>query len=115
MERAFKDATPPKNPQVAYYHFQSSTPQELKAGTKESPVVYKLHGTMEEPASMICTEDDVVQFLAQIIREDPGLPSSITELFQRRSFLFVGYGLRDWNVRVLIRALRGRKPVDLSP
>jgi NAD-dependent SIR2 family protein deacetylase len=87
------------------------TAPKLRPGTVQAPVVYKLHGSVEDPTSMICTEDDMVQFVARVIHEEPGLPASIKELFQTCSFLFIGYGLRDWNVRVMIRAMRWAFPL----
>jgi NAD-dependent SIR2 family protein deacetylase len=109
MEQAFRDEG--KDPDVAVYNIQAKTTEELRPGTKDNPVVYKMHGSMDDPTSMICTEDHVVQFLARLIHEEPPLPNSIKELFENRSFLFIGYGLRDWNVRVMIRSMRWRNPV----
>jgi hypothetical protein len=60
-------------------------------------------------SSMLCTEDDIVQFLACIILGDPPLLTGIRQLFENHTILFVGYGLKDWNIRTMIRALRGRK------
>ncbi len=108
MEQAFRDQG--KDPEVAVYNIQAISTAELRPGTEARPVVYKMHGSMDDPTSMICTEDHVVQFLARLIHEEPPLPNSIKELFENRSFLFIGYGLRDWNVRVMIRSMRWRNP-----
>jgi hypothetical protein len=110
MERAFENEG--KKPEVRFYDILAGGAGDVPTATVEQPVVYKMHGTMDRETSMICTEDDVVQFLARIFREEPGLPRPIKELFEKRSFLFIGYGLRDWNVRVLIRALRFNNPSD---
>lgn len=108
MEEAFRDAG--KSPHVAVYNILAATTEEVRAGTEECPIVYKMHGSLDQPTSMICTEDHVVQFLARLIHEEPPLPNSIKELFENRSLLFIGYGLRDWNVRVMIRSMRWRNP-----
>jgi hypothetical protein len=113
MERAFAEV-PPKKPKVAVHNIISGICPKVPVGTVANPVVYKMHGTMDDAATMICTEDDAVQFLARLFNRVPGLPPTIQTLFEERSLLFIGYGLRDWNIRVLIRALRYAKgkPVD---
>jgi len=106
METAFQDAG--KSPKVIVHDAFSTTAPKVPAGTEKCPVVYKLHGELDNPPSMICTEDDVIQFLARLLRDDPPLPESVKALFESRPFLFIGYGLRDWNIRVLLRAMRPR-------
>jgi hypothetical protein len=108
MERAFKTAQ--KKPNVVIHDFRSKRAVNVPQGSKDEPVVFKLHGSVDQPSSMVCTEDDVVQFLAGLIHEQPPLPASIRQLFESRSFLFIGYGLRDWNIRVMIRTLRWNNP-----
>jgi hypothetical protein len=112
MERAFEEVG--KSPKVAVHDIISRISPKVPSGTSQNPIVYKMHGTMKSAATMICTEDDAVQFLAGLFKKDPGLPATIQTLFEERSLLFIGYGLRDWNIRVLIRALRYRKgmPID---
>jgi hypothetical protein len=108
MERAFKTAQ--KKPNVVTHDFRSKRAANVPQGSKDEPIVFKLHGSVDQPSSMVCTEDDVVQFLAGLIHEQPPLPTSIRQLFESRSFLFIGYGLRDWNIRVMIRTLRWNNP-----
>jgi hypothetical protein len=90
--------------------FVAKAPANVPEGSEQEPIVFKLHGSIEQPSSMVCTEDDVVQFLAGLIHEQPPLPASISQLFESRSFLFIGYSLRDWNIRVMIRTLRWSNP-----
>jgi hypothetical protein len=78
--------------------------------TGERPVILKLHGSLEDRRndSFLITEDDYVDFLG---RPDNGqIPPILFEAMQSRSFLFLGYGLRDWNVRVLLRRLSQARP-----
>lgn len=107
MERAFESARPPKTPHVALYK-RHGDQVGFPLGTVRAPVVYKLHGTVDEPRTMVVTEDDVVEFLACAFVGDPPLPPSFKALFVENSILFIGYGLKDWNVRVLLRAIRER-------
>jgi hypothetical protein len=107
METAFQIAG--KSPVVAVYDIRNPSTQSIDAASEEKPVVYKLHGTIDDHLSMLCTEDDVVQFLACVTQGDPPLLKSIKQLFENHTILFVGYGLKDWNIRAMIRAMRGSK------
>lgn len=71
----------------------------------QKPLVFHLHGCHNEPASMVLTEDDYVDFLVSIGRELKIVPPVIQGAIAGSSLLFIGYGLRDWNFRVLHRAL----------
>jgi hypothetical protein len=70
---------------------------------RESPVVFHLHGYKDVPDSLVLTEDDYVDFLIEDQAEI--LPKRIHEAFAGDSLLFLGYGLGDWNFRVLFRTL----------
>ena len=107
MERAFREGGE-KTPRVFEYERRGNS-TELPIATEDEPVIYKLHGSLDNPTSMILTEDDVVDFLACIIAHDPQIPAAVTKLFKDYSILFIGYGLKDLNVRVMLRALRGRR------
>lgn len=72
--------------------------------TSSSPVVYHLHGHDEVPESLVLTEDDYLDFLVNISREQM-LPPRIQEAFGGTSLMFIGYRLADWNFRVLFRGL----------
>lgn len=71
----------------------------------ESPVVFHLHGYYEVPESMVITEDDYLEFLVNISKEQQLLPPRIQEAFTGASVLFLGYRIADWNFRVLFRML----------
>ncbi|MFN8526916.1 MAG: SIR2 family protein [Chloroflexota bacterium] len=77
-------------------------------------VIYKMHGTVnrQDPRydSYVITEDDYVEFLTRMINET-AVPAQFLHHFRRRSFLFLGYGLGDWNLRVVLKHLR---EVDLG-
>jgi len=103
MEKAFVNAE--KFPNEEIYRVRGNT-SELKPATIKEPIVYKLHGSIKEISTMITTEDNVIDFLAAILMSEPPLPSEIKSLFTNSSILFIGYGLKDWNIRVMLRALR---------
>jgi hypothetical protein len=108
MERAFRDQQ--KSPEVAMYEMRGDRQQSLPLGTKEAPLIYKLHGSLDrKEQKLILTEDDIIEFISCVMVGDPPLPDVIKQLFENYSVLFIGYGLKDLTVRVMLRALRGGK------
>ncbi|MGQ0646278.1 MAG: SIR2 family NAD-dependent protein deacylase [Gemmatimonadaceae bacterium] len=83
-------------------------PNKLLIDLTKTTVVYKMHGTMNrtDPQwdSYVVTEDDYVEFLSRMAGQS-AVPSQFMRHFRTRHFLFMGYGLRDWNLRVLLRSL----------
>jgi DNA-binding SARP family transcriptional activator/class 3 adenylate cyclase len=78
-------------------------------------VVLKLHGgvdrdTAREWESFVVTEDDYIDYLA---RDELAnlIPVGLTAKLRRSHFLFLGYALRDWNLRVLLNRLWGEEKV----
>jgi hypothetical protein len=84
-----------------------------KITDKKRPIVLKLHGSLdrEDPDndSFLITEEHYVDFLGR--PEGGQIPQMLATAMRERSFLFLGYGLKDWNIRVLLHKLaqaRGR-------
>jgi SIR2-like domain len=71
-------------------------------------VIYKMHGTVDrrEPKrdQYVITEDDYIDFLVRMTR-NKAIPTVFADPFQTRHFLFLGYGLRDWNLRVVLNRI----------
>jgi hypothetical protein len=66
-------------------------------------LIYKMHGSIcrdaEKWDSYVITEEDYVEFLS---RMSNAVPAAFRRYFSSRAFLFLGYSLRDWNLRVLL-------------
>lgn len=73
--------------------------------TVANPVVFHLHGYNPLSESLVLTEDDYLDFLVNISRDEKLLPAPIQKAFTGTSLLFVGYSIADWNFRVLLRSL----------
>jgi len=88
--------------------------------SSQEPVVFHLHGQLGTPKSMVLTEDDYLDFLVCMSSEtsvttktsssfenaEPRLlPPRVEEAFADSTLLFLGYGLADWDFRVLFRGL----------
>ncbi len=58
-------------------------------------------------ASMVVTEDDYVDFVTAIARDERNvvIPPRVQDALALSSLLFVGYGMGDWNFHVLLRLL----------
>ena len=67
METAFQVAG--KSPKVTIYDIDGNRDELDATGDENSPLVYKLHGSVDDPRTMLCTEDDIVQFLACVYSE----------------------------------------------
>lgn len=74
---------------------------------EDRPIIYKLHGCVDkknaENDSFVITEQDYVDFLG---RAQSWVPPYLATRMAKSRFLFIGYSLLDWNVRVMLRKLR---------
>jgi hypothetical protein len=64
------------------------------------PLVYHLYGDMDIPQSMVLTELDHMDFRENIIKDEKLLPAVIRKALCSTLLLFVGYGLREFNVSI---------------
>ncbi len=76
----------------------------------EKPLVFHLHGNMRMPRSLVLTEGDYLEFLANIAvsRTEEGthlIPSVVLTAITDYPLLFIGYSLQDWTFRVLFHGL----------
>ena len=129
LERAFRDAGEPFD-LVAYQavgkhagsfvHYAPGdddgvvieVPNEYRALVPEQrTVILKLHGAVgrgnEERDSFVITEDDYIEYLTHT--ELGLLPVTLAAKLRRSHFLFLGYSLRDWNVRVILHRIWGEQ------
>jgi hypothetical protein len=75
---------------------------------EQKTVIYKMHGTIKHDApdwnSFVITEEDYVNFLSRMT-SSAAIPAIVYQHARTRSFLFLGYGLGDWNLRVILKEL----------
>jgi hypothetical protein len=79
-------------------------------------VILKLHGQVErspsrEWESFVVTEDDYIDYLAQTDIAG-AVPVSLAAMLRRSHFLFLGYTMADWNLRVILHRLWGDQPLS---
>jgi len=80
------------------------------------PVVLKIHGEVDRgPAraseSFVVSEDDHIAYLAETGLGGV-LPVTLAARLRRSHFLFLGYGLLDWSLRVFLHRLWSDGQVD---
>ncbi len=108
LTRALQEAG--KTPMIQRYHLRGDrreNPEFLLPGSPASPVVFHLFGDATEPSSLVLSENDVLDFLIAIVSERPPLPNSLLRALKRpgQSFLFVGFGVKHSDLRILSKVL----------
>ena len=83
---------------------------------ERNTVILKLHGQVERtPArtweSFVVTEDDYIDYLTQT-EVAAAVPVSLAAKLRRSHFLFLGYTMADWNLRVILHRLWGDQPLS---
>ncbi len=96
---------------------EAVTHNKFHIDLERTTVVYKMHGTVDRSPiagdSYVITEDDYVDFLSRMTRQGQGaVPAIFIKHFRTRHFLFMGYGLRDWNLRVVLKNLKRPTPAS---
>jgi len=78
-------------------------------------VVLKLHGGLDEAAaveqgSFVVTEDDYIAYLARGV-VGGAIPVALAAKLNRSHFLFLGYGMREWSLRLVLDRISGGEPL----
>jgi SIR2-like domain len=75
---------------------------------EQRPVILKIHGAVDRldsrRDSYVITEDHYIDFL-QRTEISKLVPVSLLPAMQASHFLFLGYSLRDWNLRVILQRI----------
>ena len=127
LERALNKAD--KNPRKGVYDpagLEATTDFADGADDPQRPFIFKIHGDVDVPKSVVITDEDYIQFTLRMGDRDAlhPVPETFRYQFKRMPTLFIGYSLVDYNLRLLFKTLRWkldpaqRKPaysVDLYP
>ncbi|MCI0400491.1 MAG: SIR2 family protein [Gammaproteobacteria bacterium] len=116
--------TSPKAGGEVLWHPYGKTPLEvlgkdLLIDLSKITVIYKMHGGMDRssnpPGQYVITEDDYIDFLTRMTKR-AAIPNAFADPFQSRPFLFLGYGLHDWNLRVVLNRIdkEMRRPGEIK-
>ena len=97
-----------KQPRVSVYTPNREPTGDPGKPTPESPVVFKMHGDIDRPETIVVTDEDYIQFVLRMSDKEPldPVPLKLKADLTEWTTLFVGYSLLDYNLRVLFKALR---------
>lgn len=113
MEQAFRENHPAKNPFSHCYRPRGEKVESVPESTVDHPLVYHLYGDLLDDVdpSIVIAESHLLDLLVAIARQDPPLPRNISSALrdQKTSFLFLGFGLRHWSLRILLHMLQINK------
>jgi DNA-binding SARP family transcriptional activator len=78
-------------------------------------ILLKLHGAVDplperEWESFVITEDDYIDYLGHS-ELTAVVPVSLAAKLRRSHFLFLGYEMADWNLRLILNRIWGQQPV----
>ncbi len=77
--------------------------------TEDRPILLKLHGDIDKPRSIVVTEEDYIVFIQRMSSCTDALHPIHSNIRARLGVwpvLFIGYSLKDYNLRLLFKTLR---------
>jgi len=106
FEQALRDAG--KQPRVVIYTPRLEETVDYRKPTAESPIVFKIHGDISRPETIVITDEDYIDFVLRMSNKEPydPLPRRLKVYLTDWTTVFVGYSLLDYNLRLLFKTLR---------
>lgn len=101
-----------KQPIVHHYNFrrEPTNKVDLDKMSAEHPLVYNLLGSIKETESLVLTEEDGLEFIRNVVKDNPRIPEEILGQFDdRKTYLFFGFDLENWEFRLLLDGLKLRE------
>ncbi|HEY1047629.1 MAG TPA: SIR2 family protein [Bacteroidia bacterium] len=116
-----------KSPKIGHYNANNSTPTTNYPENEisvQNPFFYKIHGDIKSNDSIVVTDEDYIDFIIRM--NDKGdynpIPQSFLYAIGQRPILFIGYGLKDYNLKILFKITMPKKhnlpmiySIDLKP
>jgi hypothetical protein len=95
-------------------------PIDQLSGEVSRNVIVKIHGAVDGQRgpyawqdNYVITEDDYIAYLSQTSIESI-VPPQIRNKLKYSHFLFLGYAMRDWSLRVFLHRMFGKAPLNAS-
>jgi DNA-binding SARP family transcriptional activator len=87
----------------------------MELSLERRTILLKLHGAVDplperEWESFVITEDDYIDYLGHS-ELTAVVPVSLAAKLRRSHFLFLGYEMADWNLRLILNRIWGERPV----
>jgi len=106
--RAFREVG--KRPVSHHYNFKrdiEDLDQDLYLDNIDKPIVYNLFGSLKDMESVVLTENHKLDFIKNVVQKNPPIPNSILRHFdKRKSYLFLGFNVENWQYRLLLDSLK---------
>jgi hypothetical protein len=85
--------------------------------TEQRPLLFKMHGDFHQRESIVITDEDYITFVQRMSDKETShpVPQTVRYRMTKWPILFVGYSLRDYNLRLLFRTLRWRLDTSNFP
>ena len=125
LERAFKASGLNYVPVVQYtsgIEIENEKDTQKKVANPQGTIIYKIHGTFVEgdeqrqAKGVILTEEDYIEFLSILGDQEKGVPPLISSKMRLGgTILFLGYGLQDWDFRIIYKSMIESIEPNLRP
>lgn len=85
--------------------------------TSANPYLLKIHGDVDNPESIVITDEDYIQFVLRMGDKHPYHPvgKNVKTHLVKWPTLFIGYRLSDYNLRLLFKTLRWKMDAAQIP
>lgn len=120
MFKAFSKRVMPRDPKREYCRWRKGMDNTATVLSGEyrptvaSPIVFHLYGHLDEEQSLVLTENDYLQFLVNVSREQKLIPAVIQGAITGGSLLFLGYQLDEWDFRILFHTIESYLETTLT-
>jgi hypothetical protein len=74
----------------------------------ERPLVFHAFGHLDDPDSLVLTEDNYFDYLIKVTLGWSAIPSEVRLALSNNALLFLGFQMDDWNFRTLFRLIRSQ-------
>jgi hypothetical protein len=108
MFDALKDAG--KNPHREFCRWKDTLaegydPKSTPVPDVNNPIVFHIFGYLENPSSLVLSQDDYFDFLTGMSKNYALIPEKVRSSLARRTLLFTGFQMIDWKFRILLRSI----------
>lgn len=103
-----------RSPTMFTYDSAPTLQRAMQAGRLspgKEPIIFKLHGTIDVPDSIILTEHDY----RELLYRQPGYRMVLSAIFLTRTVLMIGFSLDDPELRLLLESHRESLKYQTSP
>ena len=101
-----------------HYNFRRNQRFEVDTSliSPQKPLVYNLFGSLRDKESLVLTPADQMEFVRKILEKNPPAPTELVALFRPyHTYIFLGFDLENWYLRLLLDGLNLCGNTALSP